>query len=109
MISPIDITSSSLVCSGFDLDDIRVSQILNAFLSLGIDAPITTLSLDSNQLTRVPDQIRLFSKLGYLNLNNNLITTVTTGSFNIAVPFELVLQYNPTLAIIEAGAFQGER
>jgi len=104
---PIDKTSSSLLCAGFDLDDIRVSQILNAFFSLGIDAPITSLSLDSNQLTRVPDQISLFSKLEYLNLNYNLITTVTTGSLNIAVPFELELQYNPTLTIIEAGAFQG--
>ena len=98
--------TSALFCAGYNLDDARVSYILNAFLPPWI-APLTTISLHSNLLTRVPNQIRQFSKLDYVNLNSNLITAVTTGSFNIAVPFVLELTNNPSLTTIEEGAFQG--
>ena len=99
--------TSALFCAGYNLDDARVSYILNAFLSPWI-APLTTISLHSNLLTRVPNQIRQFFKLDYVNLNSNLITAVTTGSFNIAVPFVLELTNNPSLTTIEEGAFQGK-
>lgn len=95
-----------LDCYNKNLDDTKTSRILNAFLQDGI-SPLGAVRLWANQLTRVPDQIKLFPKLSYADFLNNPITSIQSNSFNFNARLEnLNLGYN-RLTSIEPGAFQG--
>jgi len=95
-----------LDCYNKNLDDARTGRILSAFLQDGI-SPLGAVRLWANQLTRVPDQIKLFAQLSYADFLNNPITSIQANSFNFIVRLEnLNLGYN-RISSIEPGAFQG--
>ena len=101
---------ASLWCVNLNLDDAKMGEILDNYLAAGDSvSPLEVLYLDSNQLTRVPNQIARFPSVFYVNLEKNRISSIASGSFNFGAeipPIRLFLGYNKLLSI-EAGAFQG--
>ena len=57
-----------LDCNNKNLDDTKLSLILNYFLAPGI-SPLGALILSQNQLTKIPDQIKQFDQLNYVDLD----------------------------------------
>ena len=96
-----------LNCRGKMLDDSRVSEILDAFISTPGVSPLTSLNLWQNQLTRVPLQVKLLNQLEHLDLESNKITTVKSGAFKSNQLLSVFLSDNQ-LTSIDPGAFQGE-
>ena len=89
-----------------NLGDDVVSGILSSLLSSSNS--LESLYLQSNALTKVPDAVRSFTKLSTLNLNDNLIPVITTGSLAFSVPeVRYVRLEGISLNTIQAGAFQG--
>ena len=77
----------------------------------GIADSIGDLQLDNNDLTKVPDEIRLFNQLTSVELTGNKITSISSGAFDIQTESEAVKLYldnNDALTEIKPGAFQGE-
>jgi len=101
---------ASLYCVSQNIDDAKMGQILDNYLAAGEGvSPLEVLYLDRNQLTHVPNQIASFPQVFYINLENNDIRTIASGSFNFSAqipPIRLFLGYNQLISI-EAGAFQG--
>ena len=101
-----------LNCSGGNLNNTQMSDILDAFLvtTPGI-SPVASLSLQVNQLTRVPSQIiKLFNHLVDVWLNSNAITSIESGTFNFtdaANPVQYLVLYENQLTTIAPGAFKG--
>lgn len=89
-----------------------MSAILSGILSDSGASPTSVLFLNNNNLTKVPEEIRLFKDIVNVDLSFNQIGSVPTGSFDLSPLFpsntqrELNLNYNP-LDSIESGAFQG--
>ena len=79
-----------------NLNDSTVGNILDSFVNKsGTVSPIGELRLESNDLTRIPQQITFFKQLSSVQLYNNNITEVPEGIFNFAVtPIRLVLYLN---------------
>ena len=97
-----------LECWNKGLSDRTVSQYLNAFLfkQPNITA-LKRLQLGNNKLTRVPDEIKMFIELEYVDLRYNSIHTIHSGAFHFTSILKwLYLQYNQ-LSSIDPGAFQG--
>ena len=99
-----------LYCGEKNLDDLKVSQILDAFLTTPGVSTLGNLCLIGNRLTRVPSQVHLFPQLDYVWLNdNNISSSIQSGAFtfNKETPVRnLDLQFNQ-LITIAPGAFQG--
>ena len=66
------------------MDDWQTSRILETFLSSGNVNRLRLLNLKNNQLTHVPNQIRLFSHLTRLNLGRNKIRSIKSEDFNFS-------------------------
>ena len=128
MISPckcIDPASSSkqtalnsnngllITCKDQLLGDVNVSQVLNFFLvAMGSDQLVGELILSNTSLSRVPDEIRLFSNLNYVDLRYNQITFIPSGSIKfpadqVNAPGKIDLSFN-RIKSMERGAFQGK-
>lgn len=91
-------------CHSVDLNDFDASFILDSF---GINQ-LKHLSLKNNRLTRVPNQVKLFSRLNRVILSHNGIQTIPFGAFNFTeTPLEYLSLANNLLVDIEPGAFQG--
>ena len=101
----------SLYCAFKNLNDSAVSDILDSFVnasskSQSTISPIAELRLESNLLTRVPDQIRLFQQLHSVQLYGNEIEQIPPAAFNITVsPVRIVLYLN-RIKTIAPYAFQ---
>lgn len=96
-----------LFCDRQNMQDAKISQILQAYLATANVSPLSFLQLQYNQLSRVPAEIHLFPALNYVNLEYNNIENVQTGAFNFtALLYQLHLSSNPLLAI-QTDAFQG--
>ena len=93
-------------CASLSLTDSSASTILNAFLANGI-SPVSYLYIPSNQLTKVPDQVRQFTRLIGAEMPGNKITTLQANSFNFNGKFARIYLPLNTLNSISAGAFQG--
>ena len=97
-----------LFCFNLDLNDTKTSQILSAFLSSqSVISPLGAVTLNDNKLTKVPDEIKFFSRLVYVNLAGNNIRTIQRGAFNFTSTADRVLLYENEINFIEPGAFQG--
>jgi len=87
-----------------------MGTILTEILYDTTTSPTSRLDLSYNPLTFVPEEIRLFKKLKYVDLSFSLIDTVPTGSFDFApsptIPIQIYLSFNP-LSNVENGAFNG--
>jgi Leucine-rich repeat (LRR) protein len=108
----IDFTGTIyLNCGGQQLDDLRVSKILDIFLNsaiVGSISPLKYIYLWKNQLTHVPIQIRHFpQQLVVVDLSNNNITSIDDDAFNTALMPQSVILQNNLLTTIVPGAFKG--
>ena len=103
-----DGTTLTLDCFNQGLTDSRVSTILNAFTVNGI-SPLREVVLWQNQLTTVPTQLRgsTFSRLDTIDLDENQITALASGTFNLNSPLVALYLNINGLSTIAAGAFQG--
>ena len=97
-----------LNCQTLGLNDSRVNEILDSLLAPNV-SPLFRLSLQNNQLTKVPTQLSLhkFSELEYIYLDNNLIRTITKGAFDLVTKVgQLSLESN-AIDTVEPDAFLG--
>ena len=95
-----------LDCNNKNLDDTKLSLILNYFLAPGI-SPLGALILSQNQLTKIPDQIKQFDKLNYVDLDQNKMQSVASGAITFTkLQNSISLGFNQ-LSTISPGAFQG--
>ena len=66
--------------------------------------------LSRNNLTEVPEEIRQFSQLSFVDLQHNQIRSIGSGAFKfpdrVEKPGELDLSYNE-ISNISSGAFRG--
>ena len=90
-------TGNSLNCNNKKLNDLKLSNILDAFLSPGI-GPLILIKATNNQLTQIPSQIstKKFPNLIYIDLCFNRITTditSTTFSYLLSSP-NVYLNFN---------------
>ena len=95
-------------CNNRNMTDSMASSVLQAFLNtIGI-SPVFYLDFAYNQLTKVPDEVRLFDKIQNVNLHWNKIQSIPSNAFLFSKSFRnhLTLQNNQIRAI-RAGAFQG--
>ena len=100
--------TSLLDCSNRNLNDSKVNDILNAFISNPLVSPLNQLLLYGNQLTRVPQQIPQFRWLTFVNINNNQIPTVELAAFNFHTEkLNLIDLSDNQITNIKPNAFQG--
>lgn len=92
-----------------NLNDSRISDILDTFLKTPSVSPLEALDLRSNRLlTHIPIQIAQFARLNYVDLSDNNITSIEPGAFNFTATLKrLDLSHNIQLSTIAPGAFQG--
>jgi hypothetical protein len=95
-----------LNCRGRQLNDSKVSDILDSFISTPGVSPLASLNLWQNKLTRGPKQVKLFNRLEHLDLEGNQIRTVESGAFKSNQLLSVFLSDNQ-LVDIEPGAFEG--
>ena len=96
----------TLDCVNRNLTDSRMSEILNAFLTNPNISPVAEIELTSNQLTRVPSQIRSFRQLENVFIVDNPIKSIEAGDFNITGNYPS-LYIGGQLTTIAPGAFKG--
>ena len=96
-----------LNCYNQNLDDTKISQILNSFLSTSGVSPLGRLDLFFNKLTKVPAEIPQFPQLDLVYLYRNSIDSVKSGAFNFAKTLVRLDLYDNQITAIEPGAFQG--
>ena len=83
--SRVDYETTSLFCEGLNLDDAKASRILDSFLRTPNVSPLSMVVLSKNQLTRVPDQLRLFNRLRSVDLSKNYIKSIEPDSIVIGI------------------------
>ena len=101
-----DDTVLVLDCDSKNLDDRTVSIILTTFLNDETVGPLRTLWLEYNQLTKIPDDISLFTQLREIFLYRNNIETVIFGSLSFSAT-EKNVGLGIKIKTIEPGAFVG--
>lgn len=99
-----------IYCSGVSATDATVNAALDAFVKTPDVSPVTYLYLHNNSLTRIPDQVKSFSQLKFVDFWNNKITSIGAGAFNFEDASNPVLSlslYGTQLTTIAPGAFKG--
>ena len=98
----------TVACPRLNLNDADAGKILDSFLNTPNVSPVGFADFSTNQITRIPDQIKLFPQFIGGNFEDNEIVTIQTGAFNFsrATLHTLVLAYD-NIKSIEPGAFQG--
>ena len=97
-----------LFCFNLNLNDTKMSQILSSFLTNPSTSPLGAVTLNNNLLTTVPEEIRHFPQLVYINLSGNNIRSISTGAFQFRATADRVLLFENEISVIEPEAFQGE-
>ena len=96
----------SLSLSNNQLDDAAANQVLRSFSTSS--GSVTVISLTNNKLTKIPDQLRTFTKLSYLSLEDNNIPTIGSNQISLsAATVEALYLTNIQLTTVEPGALQG--
>jgi len=95
-----------LQCYERNLSDLRLSDILDAFLTTPGVSPVGKLGLSFNQLTKVPKQIKLLPQVVAVDLKGNNISSIESGAFNFTTLQFLEMQKSQVVNIAP-GAFQG--
>lgn len=107
----MDITTAEYIqlnCNERHLGDANISRILDVFVfDIKILNPIKILNLANNDLTRIPKQIRHFTRLKQLNLNFNHIQSLPPRALNLTTSFEVLGLKSNGMRTIEPGAFDG--
>ena len=94
-------------------DDKKISDILNTFLWTAGVSPLSRLTLEQTEITRVPDQVKLFDQLKCVELVGNQIPIIHSRSFvnsrqgiRNEDKFVVILKNN-AIRRVEPSAFQG--
>ena len=101
-----------LCLDGNEINDVEIDRILNWTLKTSANS-LEYLSLERNNLTKIPRQISLFTKILFVRLDHQKtdIQIITNGSFRIpAHNYIIVSQFsakNSNISSIQPGAFQG--
>ena len=100
--------TSSLNCFARNVNDKRISDILDVFISPTNRAnPIGYLNLGNNPISAIPSQVTALSQLYTVGMGRTDLTTIKTGAFDFKREANLV-DFRPCLInTIENGAFQG--
>ena len=101
-----------LNCASRNLNDTRVSDILDAFLTTPGVSPVTFIFFPNNQLTYVPSQMKRFTQLGEIYFSQNPIASINANDFNFAGSansFSFLDLSRTRLTFIAPGAFQGKK
>lgn len=95
--------------NGNQLGDQIVGDILNAIASYPSAASaLEMLWLTTNQLTQIPAQMGSFSQLMQLDLSNNSLPLIPSGSFIFNAPVDYLYLESDGISSIEPDAFQGD-
>ena len=97
-----------LNCWNKGLSDKTISQYLNAFLKQPNVTGLKSLQLNSNKLTRVPEKIKMFVELKYVDLRHNSIHTIHSDAFDFTATLRYLELDHNQLTNIEPNAFQGK-
>jgi len=82
--------------------------MLSDFLSASDVSPLSGILFTGGELTKVPEQIRLFEMLEHVHLENNRIRSIQSGAFKFSKHFKgLWLDHNQ-IQRIDPGAFEGK-
>ena len=93
-------------CSNHNLDDAKISSILNSFLAPGM-SPLGALILTNNQLTKIPDQLKQFNQLTYVDLDKNKIPSLAAGALSLTAKIGTINVGFNQLITIAPGTFVG--
>ena len=100
----------SLNCFARNVNDAKVSDILDAFLAPSSRAnPIGYLNLANNPITAIPSQVISLKELYTVGMGRTDVSIIKTNAFNFRREANLI-DFRPCLINkIESGAFQGTR
>ena len=73
----------NLDCFNLGLSDSAMSSILDVFFNSNEISPLVQLYAPRNNLTEIPSQISKFNSIQKIDLNNNQITSIPSGSFSV--------------------------
>ena len=110
--SPCNCTSSTinsaglaLNCVNAGLDDTQMSDILNYFLSPGV-GPLMEIDAGYNSLTKIPIQLSQFQSIESIDLRNNKITSISSGTFNYkSIKSIFIILFGNQITSISPGIF----
>ena len=94
-------------CALKNLTDSKMSDILKVFLTTPSISPVFEIDLSSNQLTRIPNEIRSFTQLEEVYLDSNPIESIESNDLNISGRYPSYLSIGNQLKTIAPGAFKG--
>ena len=97
---------TDLDMGGCGVDTIAANRFLD-WLAKSSNSTLSKIYLDSNSLTNIPTQIALMTKLAFIDMSFNQITTIQSGDLSFTAPVtNLYLRAN-SINSVEFGAFQG--
>ena len=96
-----------LDCRNQQLSDSKAEDILTSFLTSPGVSQVASIDLHFSQLTRIPDQIRSFSKLVYLDISFNSISSLQSNAFNFVSKVTTLYANTNQIKSIAPGAFGG--
>ena len=99
--------ASRLNCDHKNLGDEKIGRILKAFLvSSNGKSRLRTVQLERTRLTRIPDELFLFTQLENVYLSGNRIQSI--HRFNFSSTLQRVVLNSNSLSFIESGAFHSD-
>lgn len=96
-----------LNCRNSSLTDSSMNEILDALLAKPNATSLSHLHLSENNLTRVPDQVKRFTQLKSVDLSDNRIVTIQSGTFVSHQQQMMIFLNGNQISRIEPEAFQG--
>ena len=100
----------SLNCFARNVNDAKVSDILDAFLAPSSRAnPIGYLNLGYNPITAIPSQVTSLRELHTVGMGSTDVSIIKTNAFNFRREANLIDFRLCLINKIESGAFQGTR
>ena len=94
-------------CWDKPLGDSGVIRVLDAFLTTPNISQVGWVRLFNTQLTRIPDQMKLFPRLFWTDISGNSIPSIESGAFNFTENLEKLDLLGVELTTIAPGAFGG--
>ena len=93
-------------CREAKLNDARVEGLLKALLETGV-SPAVTFDASKNNLTKVPDDLSKLSKLTYIDMSDNQITSIPSGAFQSSSTKEIGIYLSKNrISSLSRGAFK---
>lgn len=94
-------------CQGQMLGDYNTSRILGYLIP--VQEKLAKIILSGNNLTKVPDEIRQFNHLEFVDLKFNPIRYIEAGAFKFPSKGEPCSVESKEITVINCGPFQGNK